>query len=157
MLASGFYAATTFLKSLSKQFSYYEPVYRQVAYALNDPMENCSYSSDGIINVFYEGETPVSDYFVISAAIRDYFYDQFSYEYSLPQLQSMVSGSEVLQEIPSVERIVYLLQKFKTENQKGMDRYADYREKERAILEKRLEKRQSRKQRAITRITALAI
>ena len=141
MLASGkFYAATTFLKSLSKQFSYYEPVYRQVAYALNDPMENCSYSSDSIINVFYEGETPVSDYFVISAAIRDYFYDQFSYEYSLPQLQSMVSGSEVLQEIPSVERIVYLLQKFKTENQKGMDRYADYREKERAILEKRLEK-----------------
>lgn len=141
MLASGkFYATTAFLKSLSKNIPYYEPVYRQVAYALNDPMADCSYSSETVISVFYEGETPVSDYFVISASIRDYFYDQFNYEYSLPQLQSMISGSEILRNIHAVEEIVYMLQKFKSEYQTGMDRYADYREKEQALLEERLEK-----------------
>lgn len=141
MLASGkFYAATALLKSLSKEIPYYEPVYRQVAYALNDPMADCSYSSETVIGVFYEGETPVSDYFVIAAALRDYFYDQFNYEYSLPQLQSMISGSEVLRDVHAVEEIVYMLQKFKSEYQTGMDRYADYREKEQALLEERLEK-----------------
>ncbi len=141
MLASGMlYAATAFLKAMSKEIPYYESVYRQVAYALNDPMADCSYSSETVIDVFYEGETPVSDYFVISAALRDYFYDQFNYEYSLPQLQSMISGSEVLRDVHAVEEIVYMLQKFKSEYQTGMDRYADYREKEQALLEERLEK-----------------
>ena len=141
MLASGkFYAATALLKSLSKEIPYYESVYRQVAYALNDPMADCSYSSETVIGVFYEGETPVSDYFVISAALRDYFYDQFPYEYSLPQLQSMISGSEVFREIHAVEEIAYTLQKFKTDYQAGMDRYADYREKEQALLEERMER-----------------
>lgn len=141
MLASGkFYAAAAFLKSLSSQYPYFEPVYRQTAYALNDPMENCSYSSDTVMAVYYEEENPVSDYFVISAAVRDYFYDQFPYEYSLPQLQSMISASEVFREIHAVEEIAYTLQKFKTDYQAGMDRYADYREKEQALLEERLEK-----------------
>lgn len=141
MLASGkFYAATAFLKTLSKEIPYYESVYRQVAYALNDPMADCSYNSETVIGVFYEGETPVSDYFVISAVIRDYFYNQFNYEYSLPQLQSMISGSEVLRDVHAVEEIVYMLQKFKSEYQTGMDRYADYREKEHTLLEERLEK-----------------
>lgn len=141
MLASGkFYAATAFLKSLSKEFSYYESVYCQAAYALNDPMEKCSYSSDNIISVFYEGDSPVSDYYVISAAVRNYFYDQFNYDYSLPQLQSTISGSSILKDIHAVEEIIYALQKFKTEFQAGMDRYADYREKEQSVLEEQMEK-----------------
>ena len=141
MLASGkFYAATAFLKSLSKEMPYYERVYRQVAYALNDPMADCSYSSETVIDVFYGGETPISDYFVISAALRDYFYDQFKYEYALPQLQSMISGSDVLRDIHAVEEIAYMLQKFKADCNTGMDRYADYREREQALLDERLEK-----------------
>lgn len=141
MLASGkFYVATAFLKSLSKEFSYYESVYCQAAYALNDPMEKCSYSSDNIISVFYEGDSPVSDYYVISAAVRNYFYDQFNYDYSLPQLQSTISGSSILKDIHAVEEIIYALQKFKIEFQAGMDRYADYREKEQSVLEEQMEK-----------------
>lgn len=140
LVSEKFYAAMAFLKSLSKDFPYYESVYRQTAYALNDPMEKCSYSSDNIISVFYEGENPVSDYYVISAAVRNYFYDQFNYDYSLPQLQSTISGSCILKDIHAVEEIIYALQKFKTEFQTGMDRYADYREKEQSFLEEQLEK-----------------
>lgn len=140
MLISGkFFAAVAYVKVLSKEIPYYESVYRQLAYALNDPMGGCSYSSDTIINVYYNEENLKSDYYVISAAIRNYFYDQFSYDYSLPQLQAMLSGSHVLRKEPIIDRIVYVLQKFKADNHKGMDRYADYREKERASWEIRLE------------------
>ncbi|WP_173903345.1 MULTISPECIES: hypothetical protein [Blautia] len=50
LVSEKFYTAMAFLKSLSKDFPYYESVYRQTAYALNDPMEKCSYSSDNIIS-----------------------------------------------------------------------------------------------------------
>jgi len=140
MLASNrFYGATAYVKALSKDIPYYASVYRQLAYALNDPMGGCSYSSDAMINVYYHKENPVSDYFVVSAVIRNYFYDQFSYDYSLPQLQAMVSGNRVLCEEPIIDKIVYVLQQFKADNHKGMDRYADYREKERALWEVRIE------------------
>ena len=133
------YAAAAYLKVLSTENPSYRKVYRQLAYALNDPMNNCSYSSDIIFRVYYSEESPVSDYFVVSAAVRNYFYDQFSYDYSLRQLQDMVSGNRVLHEIPALDRIVYTLQHFKEDNHRGIDRYADYREKERTSWEKRLD------------------
>lgn len=140
MLTAGkLYAAAAYVRVLADRLPSYESVYHQLAYAVNDPMDNCSYNSDTIFRVFYYEETPVSDYFVVSAAIRNYFYDQFSYDYSLKQLQDLVSGNRVLREIPAVDGIVYMLQQFKTEHHRGMDRYADYREKARASWEKRLE------------------
>ena len=140
MLISGkFYAATTYVKALSMEIPYYESVYRQLSYALNDPLGGCSYNSDTIISVYYNEENPVSDYYIIAAVMRNYFYDQFSYDYSLMQLQAMVSVNQVLREIRSLDKIIYALQKFKTENHRGIDRYADYHEKERAYWEIRLE------------------
>lgn len=140
MLAAGkLYAAAAYVRVLADRLPSYESVYHQLAYAVNDPMDNCSYNSDTIFRVFYYEESPVSDYFVVSAAIRNYFYDQFSYDYSLKQLQDLVSGNRVLREISAVDGIVYTLQQFKTEHHRGMDRYADYREKARASWEKRLE------------------
>lgn len=55
LVSEKFYTAMAFLKSLSKDFPYYESVYRQTAYALNDPMEKCSYSSDNIISAWISG------------------------------------------------------------------------------------------------------
>ena len=82
MLASGqYYAAAAYLKALSNESPSYQSVYRQAAYALNDPMENCSYNSNTVMDVY---TIPISDYFLLSAVIRTYFYDQFNYDYSLP-------------------------------------------------------------------------
>lgn len=139
MLASEqFYCATAYLKTLVNDSSDYEHAYQQLAYALNDPMAECNYSSDTIFSVYYEEEL-VSDYYVVSAAIRNYFYDQFRFDYSLPQLQATLSGNEVLTQFPAVDKVVYTLQKFKAEQNHGVDRYADYREIERASWEIRLE------------------
>lgn len=139
LILGKFYCATAYLKALAKDISYYENVYRQLAYALNDPMGNCCYNSDAIFTVYYNNDNLVSEYFVVSATIRNYFYDHFSYDYSLQQLQAMVSGSEILREFPDVGEIIYVLQKFKSENNRGLDRYADYREKGNASWEIRLD------------------
>ena len=68
-----------------------------------------------------------------------YFYDQYSYDYSLQDLQGVISGNQVFQEEPLVESVAYRLQQFKRDNHKGIDRYADYREKERISLMRRLQ------------------
>lgn len=66
MIVSGkIYAASAYLKALAKQHLYFEPFYRQLAYAVNDPMEKCTYSSDTIFNVFYGDTVPVSDYYIV--------------------------------------------------------------------------------------------
>lgn len=140
MLAAGrYYGATAYLKALSKEIPHYADVYRQLAYALNDPMAGCSYSSDVVYSVYYGDAVPVSDYFTVSAVMRNFFYDQFSYDYSLQQLQAVISKNQVLLDEPLIEHVIYTLQKFKRENHKGVDRYADYRAKERSTWMRKLQ------------------
>ena len=140
MLAAGhFYGAAAYVKSLSGEMPYYADIYRQLAYSLNDPMGGCSYNSATVYSVYYGDTAPESDYFTISAVMRNYFYDQYSYDYSLQDLQGVISGNQVFQEEPLVESVAYRLQQFKRDNHKGIDRYADYREKERISLMRRLQ------------------
>ena len=141
-----FYIASAYLKALSKDIPEYESVYQQLAYAVNDPLENCTYNSDTLFNVYYYGGAPISDYYVISATLRNYFLDQFSYDYSLQQLQSMLVENRILAKNPVLEEIIYTLMEFKKKHNRGLDRYADYRAKERADWEKSLEeiKREAR-------------
>lgn len=141
-----FYIASAYLKALSKDIPEYESVYQQLAYAVNDPLENCTYNSDTLFNVYYYGGAPISDYYVISATLRNYFLDQFSYDYSLQQLQSMLVENRILAKNPVLEEIIYTLMEFKKKHNRGLDRYADYRAKERADWERTLEeiKREAR-------------
>ncbi len=140
LVSRKFHAATAYVAALAREFAYFGAVYRQLAYALNDPMERCSYSSDTMITIFYSGENLLPDHYVVAAALRNYFLDQYHYDYSLQQLQAMLSGNQILQQEPALNQIIYTLQRFKTDYHSGIDRYADYREKERASWELRLEK-----------------
>lgn len=132
------YAASAYLKVLTRRYFCFEPHYRQLAYAINDPIEGCTYSSDTIFNVYYGEFAPISDYYIVAAAIRNFFFDQYSYDYSIQQVYAMLSGNRLFANNPSLEKVVYELMTFKKERHIGMDRYADYREKERNSLEKRL-------------------
>ena len=132
------YAASAYLKALTRRYSYFEPHYRQLAYAVNDPMAGCTYSSDTIFNVYYGEFALISDYYIVAAAIRNFFFDQYSYDYSIQQIYAMLSGNRLFANNVSLEKVVYELMTFKSEQHIGMDRYADYREKERSSLEKRL-------------------
>ena len=88
LVSNQFYAATAYVKALSENIAGYDLVYNQLAYALNDPMNSCSYSSDIIFDVYFNAEKTVSDYFVISAALRNFFLDQFKFDYSIQSLYS---------------------------------------------------------------------
>lgn len=141
MIASGkIYAASAYLKALAGKYDAFEQHYRQLAYAMNDPMEHCTYNSDTIFQIFYGESEPVSDYYVVAAALRNYFLDQYSYDYSAQQLYDMFKKSTLLTENQSLEEIVYDLMEFKNRQKRGVDRYADYREKERGEWEKQLAK-----------------
>lgn len=75
MIASGkIYAASAYLKALAGKYDAFEQHYRQLAYAMNDPMEHCTYNSDTIFQIFYGESEPVSDYYVVAAALRNYFW-----------------------------------------------------------------------------------
>ena len=134
------YAASAYLKALAGKYDAFEQHYRQLAYAMNDPMEHCTYISDTIFQIFYGESEPVSDYYVVAAALRNYFLDQYSYDYSAQQLYDMFKKSTLLTENQSLEEIVYELMEFKNRQKRGVDRYADYREKERGEWEKQLAK-----------------
>ena len=139
MIISGkTYAASAYLKALTMKYSVFEPHYRQLAYAVNDPMENCTYNSDTIFDVFYTDTEPVSDYWIVAATLRNYFLDQYSYDYSIQDLYTTLLGNELLRRNHLLQQLVYDFMKFKNEQHKGLDRYADYREKERGSFEKRL-------------------
>lgn len=141
MIISGkIFAASAYLKALSEKDDSFESHYRQLAYAMNDPMENCTYSSTTIFDVFYGDTESVSDYYIIAAALRNYFLDQYSYDYSIQQLDSMLKANDLLRSNQNLEEVMYHLVKFKNEQHKGIDRYADYREKERSAWEERLVK-----------------
>nr|WP_296957231.1 hypothetical protein [uncultured Mediterraneibacter sp.] len=140
MIISGkTYAASAYLKTLAEKYNFFDSYYRHLAYAVNDPLENCTYSSDTIFNVFYGDTEPVSDYYIIAATLRNYFYDQYSYDYSIHQLYSMLSGNSLFRSNQKLEKIIYDLKEFKNKYHKGIDRYADYREKERSAWEQKLD------------------
>ena len=107
------YAASAYLKALAGKYDAFEQHYRQLAYAMNDPMEHCTYNSDTIFQIFYGESEPVSDYYVVAAALRNYFLDQYSYDYSAQQLYDMFKKSTLLTENQSLEEIVYELMEFK--------------------------------------------
>ena len=101
-------------------------------------MAGCTYSSDTIFNVYYGDYALIQDYYIVAAAIRKFFFDQYSYDYSIQQVYAVLSGNRLFANNASLEKVVYELMTFKNEQHIGMDRYADYREKERSSLEKRL-------------------
>ena len=69
MIASGkIYAASAYLKALAGKYDAFEQHYRQLAYAMNDPKEHCTYNSDTIFQIFYGESEPVSDSSVISSS-----------------------------------------------------------------------------------------
>ena len=139
MLITGeYYCATAYLHALSDRYEEFKPEYEQIAYALNDPLAMCYYSSDKIFEVFFSSQLAISEYYTICAVIRNYFLDQCRYDYSLQSLQDSISGYGLIQKNHALSQVIYLIQKFKSSNNRGMDFYADYRQMDEQRLEKEI-------------------
>ncbi len=144
MLSEGkFCCAAAYARVLANLFDKFENYDKQIAFAFNDPMENCRYSSDIIFSTYFNNNTELSDYLVIAAVLRNYFSDQNCYDSMIRQLQDAVSSNPVLEENASLNQLVYALQNFKAVHHHGVDAYADYRRKDQKLLEKKIKAVQS--------------
>ncbi|MDO4327491.1 MAG: hypothetical protein Q4E24_15960 [bacterium] len=140
MICSGrVYCAAAYLKALALQYAPYKNKYQQFAYAVNDPIEKCSYNSDTILNMYFSHTAEVPAQYAVAATLRNFFLDQYSYDYSMRDLYGTISNNEVLSSDGTLSRIVYKLFLFKSDYGAGIDRYADYRTKEREVWARRLE------------------
>lgn len=133
------YCATAYLKRLALQYQPYKNKYQQVAYAVDDPMENCDYNSNTILDIYFGHMAELPVQYAVAATLRNFFLNQYSYDYSMRNLYETISNNAVLSSDSTLSRIVYKLFLFKSEYGAGMDRYADYRTKEREIWARRLE------------------
>lgn len=139
MLSDGrHYCAAAYLRSLSEKDPEYILPYTQLAYALNDPLAQCVYSSPRVFQIYYGKSGTDNDYYLLSAVLRNYFLDHSSYDYSLQQLQGSIASVSLLEDNQSLSQVLYTLQTFKSDHHRGMDFYADYRQKKREAFEKNL-------------------
>ena len=112
--------------------------YEQLAYAVNDPMLDCSYSSEKIFDIYLSENESANEYYLVAAVLRNFFFDQVSYDYQMKQLTSSLEGVELLEKYSMLKNLIYRLQEFKEGNHSGIDRYADYRRKEKSEWERQV-------------------
>lgn len=133
-----FYCATAYLRALAAKFSLYKPAYDQLAYAVNDPANSCSYNSDKIYSVYFNESSSPNEHFAVAAACRNVFYDHRGYDYTLPSLHTALEGNIVLDSNPALKNVLYQLKEFKSIHHHGVDYFADYRQTAQRELETRL-------------------
>ncbi|MBQ9718707.1 MAG: hypothetical protein IJV76_12005, partial [Clostridia bacterium] len=140
MLATGkFSCAAAYARAFAERCTdHYLSFSEQLSYALNDPMENCLYSSENIHRIYVEEDVNINQAFFLSAVLRNYFYDHCSYDHMLHPLQSVVSSQSAVQNNVPLGQIFYTLQNFKSEHHSGMDEYADYRQLDHNTTEERV-------------------
>lgn len=142
MINSGkLYAASAYAKAFTKQCPEYTLFYNQLAYALNDPMEQCNYSTDNAFSLI-ENRGELDDALVVSTAVRTFFSNQVCYDYNIKSYYSGIKGYKLLSDYPELSKVLYTLMKFKDNQKKGMDAYADYRSKSKAELDFEMRKLQ---------------
>ena len=135
MIISGkIYAATAYLKASEQPGDDYS--YLRMAYAENDPMATPVYVSNRIYDIFITKDSLFDEYLMIAASLRAFIFDDDAYDHGLPSLHDSIKQCAVMEEIPALVNLSYELMTFKKDIHKGIDFFADYREKNRLQTEK---------------------
>ncbi len=127
LMSKEFYCASAYLAASAKDFDDGQKTYEQLAYAINDPLSERSYSSSNIFNVYFSGDSQASDYLVISAILRNYFLDHIRFDYDMQSLFDSIKECPVFSKTAKVKNIARTFMDFKKENGHGIDYYSDYR------------------------------
>lgn len=133
------YAATAFARAFAVYHPEVKPFYDQLAYAVNDPMQQSTYSAS-VAFTLMDGDDELSDAMIISGALRLFFSNQVSYDYNIRSYYGGISKKPLLTRYPELNKALYTIMKFKDEQHKGMDAYADYRSKDDEKLQQKKHK-----------------
>lgn len=135
-----FYCATAYLKAQSLNRTEVEPLYRQLAFALDDPLLNEGYSADAVSILAMQDDTAFNEALITAAALRALFYNDFGVDYGVPALNALIGSYDLVRNNAPLSELIADLKTFKTEVRKGIDFYADYRTKDKAVAEENLAK-----------------
>lgn len=140
LLKKKFYCATAYLKAMSLKLKATEPLYRQLVFAVDDPLLNEGYSANAISTLATQDSDAFNEALIISAAVRALFYNDFGVDYGVPALNALINNFMLVKSNAALAELIGALKKFKTACKKGIDLYADYQTKDRQAAEKNLDK-----------------
>ena len=138
-----FYAATAYAKACAGFNEDNHKLYKLLAYALNDPMEHCTYSTNNAYDLISR-RSMFDDAMIISVALRTFFSNQVRYDYQIKPFYDGIKSYPILSQFPTLGNVLYSLMEFKDAVKKGMDAYAGYRVKSQAQLEQEIRKIRSK-------------
>lgn len=129
------FCASAYAKAASLENATAKGFYSKLAYAVNDPMYHCEYSSDSIFSLMNETQTDFDYALIVAASARTFFSNQVRYDFGLKSLYAGIKDYPILQECPSLSKALYTISEYKIKQCKGMDAYADYRLKDAGKIE----------------------
>ena len=133
------YCALSYLYANSKNNSEVYNIWRNFAYAINDPIKSCRYSSTKMYDVYLSESSILHDYLFVAASLRTFFYNHVEYDYEMKQLyESNINHLGVVNESMNLKNAFRTLVLFKEVVHKGINEYADYRMKDNVALEKNI-------------------
>lgn len=121
------FCASAYAKAASLENAAANGLYLKLAYAVNDPMYHCEYSSDSIFSLMNETQTDFDYALIVAASARTFFSNQVRYDFDLKSLYAGIKDYPILQDCPSLSKALYSISEYKIKQRKGMDAYADYR------------------------------
>lgn len=121
------FCASAYAKAASLENAAAEGFYLKLAYAVNDPMYHCEYSSGNVFLLMNETQTDFDYALIVAASARTFFSNQVCYDHDLKSLYDGIKGYSILQNCPSLSKALYSISDYKIKQRKGMDAYADYR------------------------------
>lgn len=133
------YCALSYLCAFSGENRELYDLWRSFAYAANDPLKSCRYSSTKMYNVYLQDETKLHDYLFCAATLRTFFYNNLEYDYLMNQLyESNVQNIGVVDNCRELKNAFHTVVQFKDQVHKGINEYADYKMQDNVQLEKQI-------------------
>lgn len=138
LLDEKFYCATAYLKALRSAEGAH--IYRQLAFATDDPALAEGYSADVITLLASADDNDFNQSLITAAALRALFYNDFGVDYGMPALHALIGTFALVKADAALTELIGDLRDFKTTVRRGIDFYADYQTKDLAVAEKNLDK-----------------
>lgn len=135
------YCALSYLCANSKNNNEVYNIWRSFAYATNDPIKACRYSSTKMYDVYLSESSVLHDYLFVAATLRTFFYNHVEYDYLMKQLyDSNINNLAIVNQSKELKNAFRTLVLFKENVHKGINEYADYRMQDNVNLEKNIAK-----------------
>jgi len=133
------YCATAYLYSMIDVCPGIEDEWKRLAYAINDPIKNCRYSTSKMFSRYPSNTGVLNDYLCVCGTLRTFFYNHVEYDYESEQLfLTLANTNKLLDECNSISSVLRTLYLFKNKIHKGINEYADYKMEEYLKNEKKL-------------------